>query len=108
MALSHRSSLEGSTAVGMSNRLGSPHSVARSRTPDSMGWRSEQTDALALAVLRANMSNCFADGSATCAFLFPSTIDGVAAHAADPLANDQDWHLVIWLDLLSVPGVPVA
>ncbi|OUD03983.1 hypothetical protein CA983_06555 [Streptomyces swartbergensis] len=37
------------------------------------------------------------DGSATCAFVMPSTVDGRAAHRADSLANDQDWHLVMWL-----------
>ncbi|TPQ21555.1 hypothetical protein [Streptomyces sporangiiformans] len=37
------------------------------------------------------------DGSATCVFVMPSTVDGRAAHTADPLANDQDRHLVLWL-----------
>ncbi len=43
------------------------------------------------------MANYRPDGSATCAFVLPSTVDGRPAHTADPLANDQDWHLVLWL-----------
>jgi hypothetical protein len=59
--------------------------------------RTADTDRLADAILRANAANYREDGSATCAFVMPSTIDGRAAHTADPLANDQDWHLVLWL-----------
>ncbi|NUP15177.1 MAG: hypothetical protein HOZ81_03550 [Streptomyces sp.] len=59
--------------------------------------RTGDTDRLAEAILRANMANYNDDGSATCAFVMPSTVDGRAAHTADPLANDQDWHLVLWL-----------
>ncbi|GAA3774231.1 hypothetical protein ACFS5L_28995 [Streptomyces phyllanthi] len=43
------------------------------------------------------MANYSEDGSATCAFVMPSTIDGRSAHSADPLANDQDWHLLLWM-----------
>ncbi|KQQ96411.1 hypothetical protein ASF72_01780 [Arthrobacter sp. Leaf141] len=57
-------------------------------------------ESLALAILRANMSNYFPDGSATCAFIMPTTVDGVPAHTADPLANDQDWHLAMWLGMI--------
>ncbi|MBR8639203.1 hypothetical protein KEF29_07375 [Streptomyces tuirus] len=59
--------------------------------------RTDDTDRLAEAILRANMANYYEDGSATCAFVMPSTIDGRAAHTADPLANDQDWHLLLWM-----------
>ncbi|MEU6917616.1 hypothetical protein [Streptomyces olindensis] len=59
--------------------------------------RTAGTDRLAEAILRANMANYHEDGSATCAFVLPSTVDGRPAHTADPLANDQDWHLVLWL-----------
>lgn len=68
------------------------------RLPRSI--RTAQTDELAITILRANMSNYGADGSATCAFIFPTAIDGDPAHTADPLANDQDWHLAIWLRLM--------
>ena len=30
----------------------------------------------------------------SCAFVYPSCVNGQPAHAADPLANDQDWALV--------------
>lgn len=59
--------------------------------------RTDHTDRLAEAILRANMANYSEDGSATCAFVMPSTVDGRPAHTADPLANDQDWHLLLWM-----------
>jgi hypothetical protein len=59
--------------------------------------RTSDTDRLAEAILRANMANYREDGSATCAFVMPSTVDGRAAHSADPLANDQDRHLYLWM-----------
>jgi hypothetical protein len=51
-------------------------------------------DTAADAILRANLVNFAADGSATCAFVYPSCVNGQPAHVADPLANDQDWALV--------------
>jgi hypothetical protein len=62
--------------------------------------RTDQGDAAARDVLVANMVNYREDGSATCAFVYPSTVDGRPAHREDPLANDQDWHAVIWMRLL--------
>ncbi|MEV5886851.1 hypothetical protein AB0L74_29955 [Streptomyces sp. NPDC052020] len=59
--------------------------------------RTPDTDRLAETIFRANLANYHEDGSATCAFVMPSTVDGRAAHTTDPLANDQDWHLVLWL-----------
>ncbi|KQP67987.1 hypothetical protein ASF40_19525 [Microbacterium sp. Leaf288] len=67
------------------------------RLPEPL--RTDQTQALGYAILRANMANYFADGSATCAFVMPTSVDGVPAHSADPLANDQDFHLALWLQL---------
>lgn len=67
------------------------------RLPEPL--RTEASDALGYAILRANMANYFADGSATCAFVMPTSVDGVPAHAADPLANDQDFHLALWMQL---------
>ncbi|WP_324013793.1 hypothetical protein [Microbacterium sp. JZ37] len=63
--------------------------------------RTSATDALADRILRANMANYGDDGSATCAFVMPSSVDGVPAHSADPLANDQDFHLALWMQLAS-------
>ena len=48
-------------------------------------------------IFRANLVNVAPDGSATSAFVFPSAIDGNPAHSPDPLANDQDWALVLAL-----------
>jgi len=70
--------------------------------------RTPAYESLGDTILRANMANYFADGSATCAFVFPTSVDGEAAHVADPLANDQDWHLVIWMDLVERFGAPTA
>lgn len=61
------------------------------------GLRTTATDRLAEQILAANMANYREDGSATCAFVMPSAVDGRAAHMADPLANDQDWHLALWM-----------
>jgi hypothetical protein len=65
--------------------------------------RTAGMDRLAHAILVANLANYRPDGSATCAFVMPSTIDGRPGHTADPFDNDQDWHLVQWLRL----GIPL-
>jgi hypothetical protein len=44
--------------------------------------------------LAATLTNFSADGSASCAFVYPSCVDARPAHVTDPLANDQDWALV--------------
>lgn len=31
------------------------------------------------------------DGRATCAYVYPVTVNGAPAKGADPYANDQDW-----------------
>ncbi|KAI9149026.1 hypothetical protein HJFPF1_11071 [Paramyrothecium foliicola] len=62
--------------------------------------RTKETDSLAMEILKANMLNYNSDGSATCAFVMPTAVDGRAAHSSDPLANDQDWHLVMWMRLI--------
>ncbi|QSY58754.1 hypothetical protein BLI708_02395 [Bifidobacterium imperatoris] len=74
------------------------------RLPEPL--RSTETDRMALNIMRANMANYGEDGSATCAFVFPSSVDGRPAHQADPLANDQDWHLAIWLRLIADEHFP--
>ncbi len=50
-------------------------------------------------ILRANLAHFDTDGTASCAFVFPTAIDGRPGHFADPLANDQDWALVYALQL---------
>ena len=64
-----------------------------------LNWPSEAPHADRLkiqgrAILRANLANFNEDGSATCAFVYPSAVNNRPAHVADPLANDQDWALV--------------
>lgn len=56
-------------------------------------------DSAAEAILRSNLVNFETDGSATCAFVYPSCVNGHPAYVADPLANDQDWALVYALRL---------
>ncbi|MCK8678489.1 hypothetical protein [Streptomyces lichenis] len=46
------------------------------------------------------------DGSATCAFVMPSTVDGRPGYRDDPLANDQDWALALWLRTTTAPQTP--
>ena len=41
------------------------------------------------AILRSNLISFNPDGSASCAFVYPSCVNGRPAYVADPLANDQ-------------------
>ncbi|HEY3556890.1 MAG TPA: hypothetical protein VGL05_05495 [Kribbella sp.] len=66
-------------------------------SPEQADWLDRAEE----AILRANLVNFAADGSATCAFVYPSSVNGQPAHIADPLANDQDWALVYALRRLS-------
>lgn len=43
--------------------------------------------------LRGVLSMFFADGTATCAYLFPYSVNGQRGEFADAYANDQDWGL---------------
>lgn len=63
--------------------------------PDRAAWLRSAGH----AILRANLTSFYPDGSATCAFVYPSCVNGRPAHQADPLANDQDWALVYALRL---------
>ncbi len=47
----------------------------------------------ARAALRGSLSLFAADGSASCAMVFPQTVNGERACFWDPWANDQDWAL---------------
>lgn len=60
--------------------------------------RQQELQAQGEAILRANLINFADDGWATCAFVYPSCVNGNPTHHADPLANDQDWALVYALD----------
>lgn len=47
--------------------------------------------------LRGVLSLFFPDGSASCAYVYPITVNGQEAHRYDPYANDQDWGLYFML-----------
>ena len=47
-------------------------------------------------VVRNNLSLFFEDGKASCAYLYPNKVNGVAAKFYDPFANDQDFALVFY------------
>lgn len=72
--------------------------VALTQLPGNL--RTDESDRAADQIFHANLANIFDDGSATCAFVLPSTVDGRPAYRADSLANDQDWPLTLWLRLL--------
>jgi hypothetical protein len=48
-------------------------------------------------IVQANLAQFQPDGSATCAMLYPLSIDGRPGRCRDPYANDQDWALVFRL-----------
>ena len=52
---------------------------------------------LAEANLRGSLSLFFPDGSASCAMVYPRTVNGRAANSYDPWANDQDWAAYFYL-----------
>lgn len=60
--------------------------------------------------LRGVLPLFFADGSASCAYVFPLHVNGARAKFYDPYANDQDWGLYFNLrmirDLPEVVNVP--
>ena len=78
--------------------------VVISRLPKEL--KSEELTKLGLEVIRECMVNFNGDGSATCAYVYPSSVDARAANSADPLANDQDWILVAWMRIAEQEGFP--
>jgi hypothetical protein len=44
-------------------------------------------------LLKSNLAAFSSDGTASCAWLYPQTVNGRAGHYKDPYANDQDWTL---------------
>lgn len=47
----------------------------------------------ATASHRALLQMFFPNGTASCAYVFPFSVNGERTHVADPMANDQDWAL---------------
>ena len=48
--------------------------------------------------LRGVLSMFFEDGTATCAYVYPYSVNGQKTDFADPYANDQDWGLCMNLE----------
>lgn len=71
------SSLDALVWSHMARATGDPSWSARART-----------------TLRNNLSLFRPDGRASCAFIYPDTVDGRQGYFADAYANDQDWALV--------------
>jgi len=79
-----------------------PHHWSALSAASYYGWPEALEGKAALEVkaqiiLAANLAHFHDDGSATCAFIYPSCVEGNPAHHEDPLANDQDWALVYTL-----------
>lgn len=51
-------------------------------------------------IVRNNLCLFFNDGSASCAYVYPSKVNGKQAAFFDPFANDQDWALVYFLKVV--------
>jgi hypothetical protein len=49
------------------------------------------------ASFRGVLSMFKSDGTATCAYVYPHTVNGIRANLADPYANDQDWAMYFML-----------
>lgn len=58
---------------------------------------SDEFRAKAVNNLRANFCLFFADGKASCAYVFPDKVDAQPRKVYDPFANDQDWALAFYL-----------
>lgn len=51
-------------------------------------------------ILKANLCLFSAGGGASCAHIYPESVDGRKGRLNDPFANDQDWILAVFLLLL--------
>jgi hypothetical protein len=51
-------------------------------------------------ILNANLCLFTPDGRGSCAYVYPLTVNGERGKFFDPYANDQDWALVAWLQIL--------
>lgn len=52
-------------------------------------------------ILDNNLLNFKEDGTASCAYLYPAYINDEHGKFYDPFANDQDWALVYYLDIIT-------
>lgn len=56
--------------------------------------------------LRASLGLFRPDGTASCAYVYPASVNGIDAGFYDPLANDQDWALYFMLCFKMGDGAP--
>ena len=66
----------------------------------SLYWQATGADTYrhrAAVILQNNLCAFTPEGRASCAFVYPTTVNGTVAHSFDPYANDQDWALVYYL-----------
>ena len=75
--------------------------VALLELPEELQTAEHET--MAQSILEANLASYDMNARGCCAFVYPSCVDGVAAHGPDPLDNDQDWALVYALRSGLVP-----
>lgn len=59
--------------------------------------KNEARIARGRAIMENNLCVFSPDGRASCAYVYPATVNGKEAEFYDPWANDQDWALVNWL-----------
>jgi hypothetical protein len=63
------------------------HHYAKATGEQAYAGRADQ-------IIRNNLSLFWADGRASCAYIYPLSVNGQNARVADPYANDQDWTMV--------------
>lgn len=51
-------------------------------------------------IVRNNLCLFSEEGKASCAYLYPKRVNGEPAKFYDPLANDQDWALAYWYEVM--------
>ncbi|KAF6803009.1 six-hairpin glycosidase [Colletotrichum musicola] len=57
------------------------------------------SDKQADGIIRANLAAFTPDGRGSCAWIYPTSVNGIAGHYKDPYANDQDWALAHLLQI---------
>lgn len=56
----------------------------------------------AVKIVNNNLLNFKEDGRASCAYLYPNFINNKPGKFYDPFANDQDWALVFYMDVMEI------
>ena len=82
--------LQDSKGTGKSVAQIQQEAVSEVMTPELVQASYEHK---AKASLRGCLNLFFIDGMASCAMVYPDTVNGKKAHYYDPWANDQDWAL---------------